>query len=97
MFIPPATSSPAEFGESATLKTSFLTLEDYTFATIYWFNNVYHSQRKISASFCEATEILVLPSSIDVVAKFSPDEIPLAKDIIHLNFSVALRERADQI
>lgn len=38
VFISPVSSSPAEFvslGESATLKTSFLTLEDYTFLCHY--------------------------------------------------------------
>lgn len=83
----PATSSLAEFGESATPKFSFLTLEDYTFATIYWnwLNKMYHSQRKISANFCEDTETLVLPCSIDVVASFSSDEIPLTKSFFILS------------
>lgn len=35
MITPPAISSLAKFGESATPNFSFLILEDYTFATIY--------------------------------------------------------------
>lgn len=47
---------------------------------------MYHSLRKIIARFCEATEVLVLPSSIDVVAKFSPEQISLTKTFFILSF-----------